>query len=379
MKRFLAVILGLHIIFGINYPGFCVEIQVMNNLVDSNNKVVYNNASKLVEENRLPCAACTQRNATLDKCEALGDNTQDTTEKFGRTCNANCLRCYKGHCVYQSNTQDLFNHCTDANCANIVWGWNNNSCNRYNNSSTMIAGAYCDGFGACGTAQGSDCSTETEGGTLASCGSAGCKKACPTGAPIANYNSVDEICYTDNLQHNCSGGYMCNATGYCVSAPVPKRVFVSSIAVLGGSVGGVNGFDNNCQNLANNSNQNLSGSTWKAWVSNSGVNAKDRIADAANGYYLVDNTTKIANNLADLTDGSLLNAINKNQNGVTTTVSVWTGTNEAGMKGLNNCQEWLVGVLNGRVGNSSYTNGKWTNNSEGNCGLVPAYFYCFEQ
>jgi hypothetical protein len=215
MKKFLTFILGLRMIFGISHLCFAANnTQILGNLIDSNNKVIYNNADDLFKENRLPCVVCTQRNATLDKCEALSDNTQDATEKFGRTCNANCMRCYKGHCVYQSNTQDLFNQCADSNCSNAVYGWNNNSCNRYNNSSTTTANFNCDGFGGCGAT--GDCGSETEGGTLASCGSAGCKKACPTGAAIAGYDTVSEICYTDNQRHGCTSSQTCNATGYCV-------------------------------------------------------------------------------------------------------------------------------------------------------------------
>jgi hypothetical protein len=372
------------VILGIAVDCFAASAQLLGNLQSASNKVIYNDSTKLVQENRLPCDACTQRNATLDKCEALTDDTQDATEKFGRTCNANCMRCYKGSCVFQSSTQDLFNHCPgNTNCADLVWGWNSNSCNRYNNSSTMNADNLCDGFGGC-YARASDCNSETEGGTLASCGDAACKKACPTGAPIANYDSVDEICYTDNAQHGCSSGNVCNASGYCVSSFSGKRVFASSNSSYNGNMQGLNNMDNRCQNLANNSNQNLSTSTWKAWASAAGVNAKNRIADSSGGYYLVDKTTKIANNLADLSSNAadLLNTINMTENGVLVSPSnTWTGTYGNGTNHVNVCSDWTnnSGTPRGVQGNTGMVNDNWTQyNVSRRCNST-GRIYCFEQ
>lgn len=75
-----------------------------------------------------------------------------------------------------------------------------------------------------------------------------------------------------------------------------KRVFVTSTS-QSGQLGGLSGADALCQTRANAGGL---GSTWKAWLSTSSVNAKDRVVDAT--YVRLDGVV-VASNKADLTDG----------------------------------------------------------------------------
>ena len=96
-------------------------------------------------------------------------------------------------------------------------------------------------------------------------------------------------------------------------------VFVTSTS-SNGDLGGLAGADATCNSLAQTAG--LSG-TYVAWLSTSTTDARDRIDDAS--YIRVDGTP-IANNLADLIDGSLQNAVLLDETGTTMAVRVWTGT-----------------------------------------------------
>jgi len=74
----------------------------------------------------------------------------------------------------------------------------------------------CNGAGACYTAL-SDVCQEKPTPALASCGSAGCKKACVADASSSLYNTAGEICYTDYAQHGCPTGEKCDEDGTCIT------------------------------------------------------------------------------------------------------------------------------------------------------------------
>ena len=154
-----------------------------------------------------------------------------------------------------------------------------------------------------------------------------------------------------------------------------KRVFVTSVG-YNGNLGGLSGGDSKCQARANAAG--LDG-TWTAWLSSSSVHAKDRIPDQA--YYLVDKTTKVCNNKADLIDGSIQTTISINEFGASQgNVFIWTGTNANGTAHTETCSSWTSAgsSVYGRYGWNIYTDGLWTNRGKGACSS--AYkLYCFEQ
>lgn len=155
---------------------------------------------------------------------------------------------------------------------------------------------------------------------------------------------------------------------------LPKIVFVSSAAYPGG-LGGLTGADQTCNNLA--SAAELPG-TYVAWLSTTSpaVNAKDRIGDHA--WVRIDGAM-VAENLADLTDGSLQNPINLDENGIVRDgAGVWTGTGSNGTFAGNGnpCNGWTGGGF-GLRGTSAATGGAWTQNG----GLLScpnsSRIYCF--
>ena len=160
-----------------------------------------------------------------------------------------------------------------------------------------------------------------------------------------------------------------------------KIAFVSSFTMTG-DLGGVDGADNICQALADASNLNLRG-TYMAWITGDDANRAPRYRFSQyDGEYYLPNGTKIADNWADLLDGTLAAKMRVNQVGVDVgTGYAWTNTNNGGYKAsTNHCSEWSIGNGSdiGRRGNIDSTT-LWTNDST-NTGCGASYrIYCFEQ
>ena len=177
-------------------------------------------------------------------------------------------------------------------------------------------------------------------------------------------------------------GQIC-ANGACVDQP--KRVFLTTalydgdLATAGGTTFGIDGADAICNLEASGAQL---GGTWKAWLSDSFEDAIDRLAD--NGpWYLVNNSTLVANNLAELATTGPRNDIIMHPNGSTMTqFGAWTGTGSGGRFEESDCNGWTTDSyeVHGRFGvDGSSRVGAWTDqSSNGDCD-VDRYLYCFEQ
>ena len=110
--------------------------------------------------------------------------------------------------------------------------------------------------------------------------------------------------------------------------PSERIVFVTS-ATYNANLGGLSGADSKCQELANAAG--LSGN-FKAWLSVAGINAKDRICVGTDLPFKKVNGVKVADNCADLLDGTLDSPINIDEwgNTVPSDSEVWTGTDQSG-------------------------------------------------
>jgi hypothetical protein len=152
------------------------------------------------------------------------------------------------------------------------------------------------------------------------------------------------------------------------------RVFVSSMGYSGKSLGGLDGADAECQQLADDASL---GGTWTAWLSDDNTDAIDRIVDGR--YELVDGTL-VAEDLTDLTDGTLNAPINLSQSGIVTEVPVWTGTNTDGRKTLFDCRNWGGGGpgIDGGYARSSSSTFNWTFYKFSPICEAPFHLYCFE-
>ncbi len=155
------------------------------------------------------------------------------------------------------------------------------------------------------------------------------------------------------------------------------RVFVTN-NLRGGAFGGVFGADGQCQSLATTAGL---GGTWLAWISDSvGASPVGRFVQAPTPYKRLDGVT-IANDWADLTDGTLAAPISVDQNGVGGyAVGVWTSVTPAGaFSGSVTCGGWNSFVATGLNGASSSTTGTWTQAGGTTCANPGLALYCFEQ
>jgi hypothetical protein len=157
----------------------------------------------------------------------------------------------------------------------------------------------------------------------------------------------------------------------------PCRVFVTS-TVYGGILGGLDGADTICQQLAEASN--LRG-TYKAWLSDSTDSPSTRFVRSTGPYQLVDGT-RIAANWTSLTDGSLRAPIKLTEAKSTVTGSefVWTHTLVDGTAAPSDdhCGDWKVATGNGGRGTATLADANWTQSGSEACN-TGQHLYCFQQ
>ena len=191
----------------------------------------------------------------------------------------------------------------------------------------------------------------------------------------ANDFPVSSMVWSFRSTDACSDS---NLRLYCFEQLPYKRVFISS-NTTNGNLGGLSGADASCQARAAAAHL---GGTWKAWLSTSTVNAKDRIPDAE--YRLVDRSTIVANNKADLIDGSIDANINKDEFGAVRVPDAWTGTSGAGTVIANEiCNDWTSAAISaqGWQGKDDFppSSGQWTSYGGVDCDVASLHVYCFEQ
>ncbi len=171
------------------------------------------------------------------------------------------------------------------------------------------------------------------------------------------------------------------ATGGEVSSEVTidnaqTRVFVTQNPTSS-DMGGPSGADAHCQTSADDAGL---GGTWSAYVSGGGTSAIVRIAEGP--YYRIDGVL-IANDKADLVDGSIAAPINITETGGHLDTFVCTGATESGGSTGYDCHGWTwgCGVCEGdhhyvEIGDSSRTSDDWSTRGWNFCGSC--YLYCFE-
>jgi hypothetical protein len=162
---------------------------------------------------------------------------------------------------------------------------------------------------------------------------------------------------------------------------IKKRAFVLNPPENDGNFGGLTGGDALCQTAA--SGASLSG-TWKAWLSDSNTDARERIANVGPWFYPDQSTQLTAG--TDPSSGGLLAAIDRYQDNTPAgTNPVWTGTLSSGVRSpSNHCEDWtsIAGTANATDGSTGSSGNAWTDDlSPRVCdgGAGPAHLYCFEQ
>jgi hypothetical protein len=186
----------------------------------------------------------------------------------------------------------------------------------------------------------------------------------------------------------------------------PRTVFVTSVGPRPGALGGLAGADKLCQSLATDAG--LSG-TFLAWLSTDKESPSTRFTKSGPGWALVDGTM-VAESWADLTDGSLLHAIDKTEKNeaptlltscsITPTAVVVTQTTTKGEFAFAgeadptlpkfDCNDWtgtsVNEGMNDRIedGIATRSDASWTADPSCNstgffCAASEAHLYCFQQ
>lgn len=165
-----------------------------------------------------------------------------------------------------------------------------------------------------------------------------------------------------------------------------KRVFVTS-TTYNGNLGGLSGADAKCQERGSFASVGSLGGgggiIWKAWLSDDNTLVASRLTHN-NGPYKLVNGTIVANNWADLTDGTLQAPINITElNQTKSSFGIWTNTDIDGTRGgrsSSSCGNWLSSSSSilGWLGTTPRTDSFWTINSSDVCSSSYP-IYCFEQ
>lgn len=252
-------------------------------------------------------------------------------------------------------------------------------------------------FTACGSdagdAAGLFCTnTQTD---VQNCG--GCGAPCALSHAAAKCTGAQcaiDTCNTNFV--NCDGvaanGCECASDSCLAGNFCAKRVFVTSVR-YDGNLGGLVGADAKCQTLAVAAG--LPG-TYKAWLSDPVASPSTRFAQATIPYRLVDGTL-IANNWADLIDGTLANAITKTEAGLAAPTAtfcypgetvVWSSTTSAGVfdATVGTCANWTdANGTSTEWGHANATSASWagggcSGSGAGICtGTFVSPIYCFQQ
>jgi hypothetical protein len=170
----------------------------------------------------------------------------------------------------------------------------------------------------------------------------------------------------------CSLGYACIA-GTCQPA---KRVFITE-ATYQPDFGSASAATQICQTTANTRSF---GGAWLAWIVDNKFSPATDFNQSSVPYVLLDGTI-VANNWADLVDGTLAHPIDMNELGGNVGArEAWTGATEQGIASGDNCNNWKsnqVAIL-GTNGVSSVTDYGWSDIWLQYCDRWVS-LYCFEQ
>lgn len=226
-------------------------------------------------------------------------------------------------------------------------------------------------------AEGSCDETEYCSGTSTTCPS---DLSAPPGTTCGNYlcSGASPVCPTSCASHaDCATGTLC-ADNVCRTA---KWAFVTSSSFFG-NVGGLTGADDYCQ--AHADYVGLSG-TYRAWIADATGSPSTRFTRSSVPYVMPAGMTALvlANDYADLTDGTLARNFSQNELGQTVTAGgAFTNVYASGahISSVQSCLGWTSSNVNDSAGNGTVasTTSTWTNSGGVSCNASRRLF-CFEQ
>lgn len=187
-------------------------------------------------------------------------------------------------------------------------------------------------------------------------------------------------------QDGGSSGWETGGSGGDDNEVVPlgsrKRFFVTS-SEYAADMGGIVGADSHCSDAADSVDL---GGQWKAWISGSGTNAIDRVADVG-PWFSVDEKVKFFANKDQLREQPLTSlGITERAEPLGADEFVWTGTATGGQATGEDCSSWSSYGGYGMVGEPAVPS-KWTEVSGSDYHRAQAYcakqyahhLYCIEE
>lgn len=172
-----------------------------------------------------------------------------------------------------------------------------------------------------------------------------------------------------------------SASTSLVFAPAGNGVVFLSVATFSGNLGGIAGADATCQAEADAA---LLTGTFRAWLSDTTSSPATRLS-RFRGPYVLATGQLVANDWADLTNGSIARGISVTAAGVDlgSALRVWTGTQANGqaLGGTNAyCSNWTSSSpsANTQTGLSHRTDAFWTTASVQTCNNAGYHLYCIQ-
>lgn len=218
---------------------------------------------------------------------------------------------------------------------------------------------------------------ECDDGAANNIDTAACKSDCTAQTCGDGHIGPGENC-DDN---NAEAGDGCSATCQreTLIAFVTSTTYTGNLAPPIPGKTGLDLADAHCQARADSAG--LPGS-YRAWLSTAANGPAGRFAlNPFPGQFKLTTGAVIAESWADLTDGSLLVALDRDESGKQVPISlVWSNTQSNGNPvGTDHCTNWSSGSSSpkGRVGATEFANGSWTNIDISSC-ASPARLYCFQ-
>lgn len=188
--------------------------------------------------------------------------------------------------------------------------------------------------------------------------------------PVGNNITLD----TTGDVTSCTKSF--NYTFELVALP---RVFVTSTSYKG-NLGGIAGADQKCQDRADAVGL---GGHWHAYVADSVGGLPTTRFTSVDPWVKVNSTIKVADDTADLADGSVDTLINTTELGTAVTPFnkiVWTGIRAPNTIASETCNGWTTSVSTstGRRGSTAKSNTQWVDAGTSTCNMSNGLF-CFEQ
>ncbi len=203
----------------------------------------------------------------------------------------------------------------------------------------------------------------------------------PVPPPIATNTPIEISTVTSTSTQTVTATYTPTETSTATPTPTETPTATNTVSgsshlifisttTTGSNIGGLAGADAICQGRA--SDENFPG-TWLALLSDSSTAANSRVTFTGR----ISNLREvIANDSADLWDGTLLNQIRYNEEGNTGNTDAWTGSLSDGSYAPDNCNDWLVvNGDSGQYGSATGTDATWIDNGFTNCFAVHSV-YC---